>query len=174
MSLFRMQDIQSMNEQASDQILTEIEQAIVDNRLYEYVIESVYGADNLTVEDIISMKHEIMNETASVIDIESAKKQVESAKQQFSGDITSEEEAANARKNVIAMEKIQREAEQYYERAEAEKKGIFAVIINMLKRAISWLKRKILAAKDFIYDKITGKPKNYSAAKRAEENLNKA
>ena len=153
--IYKQEDIQLVEE---DYIDTELDQAIQEDRLIEYILEDLYG-NNLTLEEQFTYKQEILSEEVGA--------------KQIAGLIGVSPESLDNMVSVQAItDKIdrlnnkEREAEAKLERSRAEEKGKLATLIHIIKQAIQWLKRKLLRIKDSAMDMIRRSPNGYHAAVR--------
>jgi citrate synthase len=153
--IYKQEDIQLVREEYRD---AELDQAIQEDRLIEYILEDLYG-NSLTLEEQFTYKQEILSEEVGA--------------KQIAGLIGVSPESLD---NMVSVQKCtnmidrlndkERKAEDDLDRARAEEKGKFAVIVNMIKKAIAWLKRKLLRIKDSAMDMIKRSPNGYHAAVR--------
>jgi len=153
--IYKQEDIQLVKEKYVD---TELDQAIQEDRLIEFILKDLYG-NNLTLEEQFTYKQEILSEEVGA--------------KQIAGLIGVSPESLD---NMVSVQKCtnmidrlndkERKAEDDLDRARAEEKGKFAVIVNMIKKAIAWLKRKLLRIKDSAMDMVKRSPSGYHAAVR--------
>ena len=153
--IYKQEDIQLVREEYRD---IELDQAIQEDRLIEFILEDLYG-NNLTLEEQFVFKQEILSEEVGA--------------KQIAGLIGVSPEALD---NMVSVQSItsridslnnqEREVENQLERARAEEKGKLATLIHIIKQAIQWLKRKLLRIKDNAMDMNKRSPNGYHAAVR--------
>jgi len=153
--IYKQEDIQLVKEEYVD---TELEQAIQEDRLIEFILEDLYG-NSLTLEEQFTYKQEILSEEVGEREIAN-----------FIG--TTPEKMKNMvsiRKWTSCIDRLnkqERETEEKLDRARAEDKGKLATLIHIIKQAIQWIKRKIISIKDSAMDMIQRSPNGYHAAVR--------
>lgn len=155
-----------------DILYEELSESIEKDRFYDFIVESVFDNDELTLESKYYFKKEIINEDIKVGENEIA---------QVIGT------NVNNLKNIKSVEKLrdllrtcnekEQEERDKLDRARAEEKGKITVIINMIKKAIRWIKERLLRFKDTVVDTVTNSPSGYSGAvreykKNAENSIN--
>lgn len=139
--------------------------AIEENRLLDWVITESYGADNILPEEIYTVRNQL----------ESIKESNEDdgptlismilglAKNKVDKTIKSPEKSSVI---LRALKEKLLEVKDKEERAKAADRGLFSTLIYTIKKAILWLISKFKDLKDDAYDTIYDKPVGYSKAKR--------
>ena len=161
--LYKQKDVMILKE---DKISIELDKAIQEDRLIEYILDESFN-HTLTLEEQFMYKQEILNENLDENGISSmmgiSQEQLDKL-----------DSVSSITQMIDRLNEKEREEEDKLAKAEADKKGFIHKIIYYIKKAIKWLKRKLLRFKDNAMDLFKRKPSGFHAAVRgAKEYLDK-
>lgn len=144
-----------------DILYDELSESIEKDRFYDFIVESVFDIDELTLESKYYFKKEIINESINV-----GENEISQVLGITVNDLKNTKSVEKLRNLLRTCNQKEQEEKDKLDRARAEEKGKIAVIINMIKKAIRWIKEKILRFKDTVVNTVTNRPAGYSGAVR--------
>ena len=160
--IYKLEDIQPVQEEYEYRDI-ELDKAIQEDRLIEYVLEETFE-HRLTLEEQFIFKQEILNEDLDKNGISG----IMGISQDQLEKLTSVDSIT---KMIDKLNEKEREEEDKLAKAEVNKKGFIHKVIYYIKKAIKWLKRKLLRIKDNTMDLIRRTPSGFHAAARGAKEI---
>ena len=135
---------------SNDDILyDELSESIENGRFYDFIVESVFDNDELTLESKYYFKREIINESMNARDNQMAK-----ALGINSDNFKSIDDLVEKLKKLLksCSKKLQDEKIKLDMASRSDQKGKISKIIDMIKKAIIWIKEKYYKFLDTVMD----------------------
>ena len=132
-----------------DILYDELSESIEKGRFYDFIVESVFNNDELTLESKYYFKKEIINESMNARDSQMA---------QVLGidpnNLQNIDDLVEKLKKLLksCTKKLQDEKIKLDMASRSDQKGKIAKIINMIKKAIIWIKEKYYEFLDAVID----------------------
>ena len=133
-----------------DILYDELSESIEKGRFYNFIIESVFDNDELTLESKYYFKREIINENTNSREDEIYHKALGIDSDNFKSIDDLVEKLKKLLKS--CTKKLQEEKDKLNRAARSDEKGKIAKIIDMIKRAIIWIKEKYYEFLDTVMD----------------------
>ena len=150
-----------------------LNEALLNNTLYDFVIIECFGIENLLPEDILRYKQEIIQESNNSQD-DKGEKLVASALNLTKNTVSNYlKDTRNSSKLFAALRNKLDEVEDKQYRARSEERGFLAMLIYTIKSAMKWMISKFQDLKDYVVDTVKDRPEGYSSARRNYKYLSK-
>ena len=150
-----------------------LNEALLNNTLYDFVIIECFGIENLLPEDILRYKQEIIQEANNSQD-DKGEKLVASALNLTKNTVSNYlKDTRNSSKLFAALRNKLDEVEDKQYRARSEERGFLAMLIYTIKSAMKWMISKFQDLKDYVVDTVKDRPEGYSSARRNYKYLSK-
>ena len=133
-----------------DILYDELSESIEKGRFYDFIVESVFDNDELTLESKYYFKREIINESTNSREDEMYYKVLGIDSNNFKSIDDLVEKLKKLLKN--CTKKLQDEKIKLDMASRSDQKGKIAKIIDMIKRAIIWIKEKYYEFLDTVID----------------------
>ena len=133
-----------------DILYDELSESIEKGRFYDFIVESVFDNDELTLESKYYFKKEIINESMNTREDEMYYKVLGIDSNNFK----SVDDLVEKLKKLLksCTKKLQDEKIKLDMASRSDQKGKIAKIIDMIKRAIIWIKEKYYEFLDTVID----------------------
>lgn len=153
-----------------------ITEAIEQDRLLEYVVETAYGSNNILPDQVVSIVKSINEAKENPYDDSTGVKVLRTL---FKGTKATGKYAIDgvlkdptiASRFLRALKLKLKNAEDMEARAKANQRGFFATVVYTIKKAILWLVNKFRDLKDTVLDAIEDKQPGYHQARRDYQDL---
>lgn len=153
-----------------------ITEAIEQDRLLEYVVETAYGSNNILPDQVVSIVKSINESKENPYDDSTGVKVLRTL---FKGTKATGKYAIDgvlkdptiASRFLRALKLKLKNAEDMEARAKANQRGFFATVVYTIKKAILWLVNKFRDLKDTVLDAIEDKQSGYHQARRDYQDL---
>lgn len=170
------QDLQLMNEQ--------IEYAISINQLPRFVVETFYGADELTLEDIFNETRMILESDNDYITYEveyddskiyKFLRAIGHGTKMYTKSVIDRTLKDPERTSILlrSLKTKLQQTEDMKAKAKANERGIFSTLVYIIKKCIKWVINKVKDFKDEIMDAKEDRPYGYRQARRDYQDIQK-
>lgn len=161
--------------------LEEIDYAIENNKLPQYVIESFYG-NELTYEDLYK-ELKTINESKDVyyeVETDDSKiyqflKAIGHGTKMYTQSVVDRTLKDPERTSILlrSLKNKLQQTEDLKAKAKANERGLFSTLIYIIKKCITWVLNKVKDVKDKIMDAKEDKPYGYRQARRDYKDIQK-
>lgn len=132
-----------------DILYDELSESIEKGRFYDFIVESVFDNDELTLESKYYFKREIINESTNT-----KVNEISQALGIDTNNLKNIDDLVEKLKKIlkICTKKLQDEKIKLDMASRSDQKGKIAKIIDMIKKAIIWIKEKYYEFLDTVID----------------------